>query len=46
MMPRIIREADLNRNPDGLLGCIGWGEVIVGLVVTLLIGIAAGLGSL
>ncbi len=47
--PEIIRQAELadaELNPDGLLGRIGWGEVIVGLVAALLIGFALGLGSL
>ncbi len=41
--PELLRQIELadeafNRNPDGLLGRIGWGEVIVGMLVAFGIG--------
>ncbi len=41
--PELLRQIELadeafNRNPDGLLGRIGWAEVIVGMAVAFGIG--------
>ncbi len=49
--PSLIREAELadealNRNPDGLLGRIGWLDLAGGMLVAFLIGIFVAVGSL
>ncbi len=48
--PELIRQAELadeelNRNPDGLLGRIGWGELIGGMVVAAAIGFGLAVGG-
>ncbi len=49
--PDLIRQAELadeelNRNPDGLLGRIGWVELIGGMVVAAGIGAMLAVGAL